>query len=232
MDALFWERLHGGSTHLPIVLLPVSVMIDFVATRVREESSRRALHRVGLALAWLGVLGGCGAVVAGLRMTGGQMLGSGVERLHHLFVWPAFGISIAFAILRLAKRRRPSARFLHLYLAAMSAASVLMLGAGYWGGELLLRENAAGVSVAPSDPPTIAARGHELFLMNCAHCHGADARGTDEGPNLTTFRKSDARIASVVKRGIKGEMPRFDQKLSDDDVKELIRFIRSVSGAT
>jgi Cytochrome C oxidase, cbb3-type, subunit III len=68
-------------------------------------------------------------------------------------------------------------------------------------------------------------RGRDLFLMNCAHCHGDDARGTEEGPDLTKFQKSEARIASVVKNGIKGEMPRFGQKLTAADVKMLIRFI-------
>ena len=69
-----------------------------------------------------------------------------------------------------------------------------------------------------------------LFLKNCAHCHGDDARGTDEAPDLTKFHKSEAHIATVVKNGIKGEMPRFGQKLTDDDVKMLIRFILSLNG--
>jgi len=71
-----------------------------------------------------------------------------------------------------------------------------------------------------------------LFLMNCAHCHGDDAHGTEEAPDLTTLRKSDTRIASVVKNGIKGEMPRFDQKLSDDSVRLLTLFLHSVRKET
>ena len=66
--------------------------------------------------------------------------------------------------------------------------------------------------------------------MNCAHCHGDDARGTEEGPDLTRFNKSEARITSVVKKGIKGEMPRFGRKLTDVDEQLLIRFIRSLNG--
>ncbi len=73
-----------------------------------------------------------------------------------------------------------------------------------------------------------ATNGHDLFLLNCAHCHGDDARGTEEGPDLTKTRKSDARIAATIRNGIKGEMPRFDQKLTDADVATLIRFIRSL----
>jgi mono/diheme cytochrome c family protein len=63
--------------------------------------------------------------------------------------------------------------------------------------------------------------------MNCAYCHGDDALGTDEAPNLATRRVSNARIASVIRNGIKGEMPRFNQKLHDEDVQLLIYFLNS-----
>ena len=232
MDGLFWQRLHGGSTHLPIVLLPLSVISDFVGLRMRDEAARRAFHSAGVALAFAGVLGGCAAVIAGLAMTRGNMLGSGEEKLHHLFVWPGFIISIGLVAGRLFLRRQLSPGSLRIYLVGMGVASALMLGAGYWGGEMLLHkepENSAVTSVLSRNEPSAVMRGHDLFLLNCAHCHGDDARGTDEAPDLTKFHKSEARIASVVKNGIKGEMPRFGQKLTDADVKMLIRFIRSLN---
>ncbi|MDB6059578.1 MAG: cytochrome c oxidase, cbb3-type subunit [Verrucomicrobiales bacterium] len=70
-------------------------------------------------------------------------------------------------------------------------------------------------------------KGYELFLRNCAHCHGDDARG-DEGPDLHAVAKSDARIASLIKNGVKGEMPKFGSKLDDEDVKSLAVFLRSL----
>jgi len=63
--------------------------------------------------------------------------------------------------------------------------------------------------------------------MNCAHCHADDATG-DEGPDLHGVVKSDARIAAMIKNGVKGEMPKFSHKLKDDDVRALIAFIRSL----
>ena len=82
---------------------------------------------------------------------------------------------------------------------------------------------------APILPPadTFAAQGYALFKLNCAHCHGLDARG-DEGPDLHGVTKSDARIASLIKNGIKGEMPKFGAKLSDADVRSLVAFVRSL----
>ena len=74
---------------------------------------------------------------------------------------------------------------------------------------------------------TQAHKGYTLFMMNCAHCHGNDARG-DEGPDLHSVTKSDARIASIIQNGVKGEMPKFGTKLSDTDVQALIAFVRTL----
>jgi mono/diheme cytochrome c family protein len=78
-----------------------------------------------------------------------------------------------------------------------------------------------------SSPPEEAKRGQDLFLRNCAHCHGNDAHG-DEGPDLHGLKKSDARISKIITQGIKGEMPAFGSKLNDADVKALIAFLRTL----
>jgi mono/diheme cytochrome c family protein len=232
MDALFWQRLHGGSTHFPIVLLPLSVIFDFVGLRLRDDKARRAFHIAGAALAFAGVSGGAAALIAGLVMTHGDTLGHGAERLHHLFAWPGFFLSIVLVAWRHFPRRQVPPGRPRTYLVGMSIASALMLGAGYWGGEMLLHtepENDAAPSGLAGNEPSFVRRGYALFLRNCARCHGDEARGTDEGPDLTQFHKSEARFASVVNNGIKGEMPRFAQKLTDTDVKMLIHFIRSLN---
>jgi mono/diheme cytochrome c family protein len=96
----------------------------------------------------------------------------------------------------------------------------------------LIRPNATATpaitdgSVVPS-VGTEAYRGYKLFLMNCAHCHGNDARG-DEGPDLHGVTKSDARISALIKNGVPGEMPKFGGKLNDSDVQALIAFVRSL----
>jgi mono/diheme cytochrome c family protein len=82
-----------------------------------------------------------------------------------------------------------------------------------------------------ASPPTLgeeAKLGQSLFERNCAHCHGDDARG-DEGPDLHSLKKSDARITKIVTQGIKGEMPAFGSKLNDADVKALIAFLRTLN---
>jgi mono/diheme cytochrome c family protein len=74
---------------------------------------------------------------------------------------------------------------------------------------------------------TLANQGYKLFMMNCAHCHGNDARG-DEGPDLHGVRKSDDRLAAIIKNGVKGEMPNFSRKLTDADIRALTAFLRSL----
>jgi mono/diheme cytochrome c family protein len=116
-----------------------------------------------------------------------------------------------------------------IILAAISSCAALSLAVA--AGKMF--QPAPAASSASGDaqiiPPegTLAHQGYELFMLNCAHCHGTDARG-DEGPDLHGVKKSDARIAFMIKNGIKGEMPKFGAKLTDPDVQALIAFVRSL----
>jgi mono/diheme cytochrome c family protein len=85
----------------------------------------------------------------------------------------------------------------------------------------------AASSVSTAERTSEVGKGHQLYLMNCAHCHAPDASG-DEGPDLHGVEKSDKQIAKMIKNGVKGQMPKFGSKLSDTDVQLLIAFIRSL----
>jgi mono/diheme cytochrome c family protein len=90
-----------------------------------------------------------------------------------------------------------------------------------------MASNKSGVpSSATKDPK--AAAGAKLFALNCAHCHGVDATG-DEGPDLHKVTKTDERIKSTILSGVKGEMPAFGKKLTENDAATLVVFIRSLS---
>jgi mono/diheme cytochrome c family protein len=79
-----------------------------------------------------------------------------------------------------------------------------------------------------SKDPKVAA-GAKLFALNCAHCHGIDATG-DEGPDLHKVTKTDERMKSTILNGVKGEMPAFGKKLTENDAATLVVFVRSLSG--
>ncbi len=72
-----------------------------------------------------------------------------------------------------------------------------------------------------------ASRGRSLFLRNCAHCHGDDARG-DEGPDLHGLHRTDDWLARRINNGLKGEMPAFGEKFSAGDVNALIAYLHTL----
>jgi mono/diheme cytochrome c family protein len=116
-----------------------------------------------------------------------------------------------------------------IVLAAMSsvAALALAVAAGEMSHPSQRASSVGGDGIASPRSDTLEQKGHTLFLLNCAHCHGADARG-DEGPDLHGLTKSDSRIASLIKNGKKGEMPKFASKLSESEVQALVAFVRSL----
>ena len=124
------------------------------------------------------------------------------------------------------------------FLAAIFASGTAL--AGMFGVASVIRHGQSAISIPafatsaqaalkPLEPTADEAHGRHLFLMNCAHCHGDDARG-DEGPDLHDLHRSDARIHEVITAGIKGEMPSFGKKLGDPDVRQLITYLRTLHG--
>jgi len=118
-----------------------------------------------------------------------------------------------------------------LGLAAALAAVALTFGSSLVQPKKTEREQQAA---PPSRTSTVVPkgelmRGYELFEHNCTPCHGDDARG-DEGPSLYNLAKSDARLTTIIKGGIKGEMPAFAEKFNDADVQVLISYLRTLKG--
>ena len=121
---------------------------------------------------------------------------------------------------------------------AAIVTSAMVLG-GTFAFARFMRESRFARPASAADPAPIEtaavsvnadpAQGRRLFAMNCAHCHGDDARG-DEGPDLHDLHKSDARIRQVITAGIKGEMPSFAKKLGDEDIRALTVYLRSLKG--
>lgn len=112
-----------------------------------------------------------------------------------------------------------------------TVSGLAAIGIAFAAGEILQRSSAAsstgGDGMAMPAAGALEQQGYKLFMLNCAHCHGTDARG-DEGPDLHGLVKSDARIASLIKNGKKGEMPKFASKLTASEVQALVAFVRSL----
>src|SRR6185503_18447057 len=111
-----------------------------------------------------------------------------------------------------------------------TVAGLAAIGVAFATAEMFQPKPAAASGALVIPPAgTPANQGYKLFMLNCAHCHGADARG-DEGPDLHGVTKSDQRIVTIIQNGIKGEMPKFSAKLNDAETRALVAFIRTLKG--
>jgi uncharacterized membrane protein len=138
MDQTFWARMHGGATHFPFALLMVSVVFDHAGFWWRSEPRRRELHAVGFYSLLLAAAASPFAVLSGLALSKGTIMGTGALRFHHLFIWPAFSLLIGLAVWRLVVREHAFSRAPGCYLVLATIAAAAMMGAGYWGGEMII----------------------------------------------------------------------------------------------
>ena len=138
MNIAFWARMHGGATHFPIALLLVSVLFDLAGFWWPNEFRRREFYAVGYYSFIIAAAASPFAVLSGIALSKGKLFGSGLLALHHLFIWPAFGLLIGLAVWRLVMRERVSRRVFGAYLVLAGITAAAMLGAGYWGGEMII----------------------------------------------------------------------------------------------
>jgi len=113
----------------------------------------------------------------------------------------------------------------------------LLLGAVSLGGALLMASPiqkisswaffTGGSSSEIAVSPQLLAQGAGFFAQSCGDCHGDDGHG-DEGPDLHNLAISDARIASQIKNGTKGEMPSFAKKYHDPEIAAIVAYVRSL----
>ncbi len=90
-----------------------------------------------------------------------------------------------------------------------------------------IEERAARILAATGEP----SRGAALFATNCARCHGADGTG-DFGPNLydRVPMRDDDTLARRLLLGL-GPMPAWDSVLSDQELADLLAFLRATFDA-
>lgn len=85
-----------------------------------------------------------------------------------------------------------------------------------------------------SRDPGAVATGRNLFALNCAPCHGSDARGAKGFPNLTDndwlWGGSEDRIYQTIANGRDGMMPAWGPVLGHDGVENVIAYVLSLSG--
>src|SRR5580700_9609982 len=138
MNQTLWARMHGGATHFPIALIMVSVVFDVAGFWWRDEVRSREFRSVGFYCLLIAAAASPAAVLSGIALSKGVLLGTGMLALHHYFIWPTFGLLIGLAVWRLVVRERGSRFARGCYLALSFVTLVTMMTAGYWGGEMIV----------------------------------------------------------------------------------------------
>jgi len=78
--------------------------------------------------------------------------------------------------------------------------------------------------------------GEEIFKSNCAKCHGADGQATipmAKMLKISSFKSpdmvkaSESQLIEATKDG-KGKMPAYKSKLTDDQIKKVVAYIRTL----
>lgn len=114
---------------------------------------------------------------------------------------------------------------------------------------VMVRSQGRGGNAAPAPPPTVTQisgrpavdpaahdRGRTLWATHCIDCHGAQARGSDTGPNIirtktVNFDRSAAVAGSVLGPFLKAGHPTQSKKPSatftDEEIVGLAHFLRA-----
>jgi copper transport protein len=128
-------------------------------------------------------------------------------------------------------RIRPKIKWL------LAAVASMCIGSGIYHADLL--RSAFLRNPIPRSLESIA-RGRQLFEKNCAVCHGAEGRGDGAAAAALPQRPDDlSRIAPppifpdgvVAYRIVNGVkmMPAYKSMLSENEIWDLLNFIRSLS---
>ena len=120
----------------------------------------------------------------------------------------------------------------------LTAAGAACIGLGIYYADLL--KAAFTLNPIPRSPESIA-RGKNIFERNCAVCHGPGGRGDGVAAASLPARPKDLSrlapppifpdgvIAYRIANGKNLLMPAWNAMLSNNDVWDLINFIRSLS---
>jgi mono/diheme cytochrome c family protein len=84
--------------------------------------------------------------------------------------------------------------------------------------------------------PSFGQSAADLYKTKCAMCHGADGKGaTPMGPKIgvrdfhspAVAKETDAEMIALTTGG-KNKMPAYKGKLTDDQIKDLVKYIRAL----
>ena len=93
---------------------------------------------------------------------------------------------------------------------------------------------AASAQTPATPPPRPPSAAEVMFTSNCSGCHGTDLAG-GRGPSLFAesllSARSDADLLRTIEKGRPdGGMPAFEGQIKDEDISQVIAFLRVRGG--
>lgn len=116
-----------------------------------------------------------------------------------------------------------------------------LLSACVFGVATLAAQNPAPASNPVPYTPQSVARGKNYFLQNCQSCHDEDGRARSAAvaiaadltePKKWKFGESDAQVFASIHNGAADAMPPFASDLKDEQIWDIVNFIRSIGPET
>jgi mono/diheme cytochrome c family protein len=73
-----------------------------------------------------------------------------------------------------------------------------------------------------------AVNGKVLFASTCGFCHANGGREAGKGPKLAGSERSDEFLINRIKHGVPGKMPAFGAAFTDEQIQQIVAYIRSL----
>src|SRR5579859_4959167 len=120
----------------------------------------------------------------------------------------------------------------------MTRVRLIVLGAlSFSAGSLVLAAQGTAPPHPAANNPHLGNKesiraGMTAYRVTCADCHGLDATGY-RAPDLVAFLPSgvtDERVFDTIRKGVPGtEMPAQKQDMSDNDILQIMAYLRNIS---
>jgi cytochrome c553 len=112
----------------------------------------------------------------------------------------------------------------------LAVISLIMIIMAYGLAEMSKKQKSAVVPTETMDhsPAESTSNGHDIFINNCARCHGEDGKlGLMGSPDLSGSAMDLNTRIEVIKKG-KGAMAGFEGILSDEQIRAVAEYSESL----
>src|SRR6185295_15553960 len=114
-------------------------------------------------------------------------------------------------------------------IAALRVTGIFPMRRMIFGAVLALALGLSGGAIADEQKPAAKPLDVKSTFRNiCGFCHENYGRKAAKGPQLMNSERSDEFIFNRIKNGMPGRMAAFGTAFTDDQIHDIIKFIRSL----